>query len=483
MKSALSQPLLSQLSKLLENEMGLYYPTKSWGDLQRRVSAAAPALGMSDTESCVRRLLSAPLTRQQVEILACHLTVGETYFFREKGCFDVLEEHIFPELIRACARSVRPLQIWSAGCCTGEEPYSIAILLDRLSQNSANVDATILATDINPVFLEKASKGLYGEWSFRGTPPGVKERYFKPRKNGQFEILPHIRKRVTFSYLNLAEEAYPDIINGIDTMDVIFCRNVSMYFSPDRAMKIGQRFYQSLIDGGWLILGPVEVARELYPQFKQTAFPTAIFYHKTKIAEPQVAIIEYEAPLPPQQLDGGTTPVQGSWPPSWVQNEEVPLLPEAAELCQPAVQKDKEEFEALFHTARSYANLGKLTEAASWCEKAIATNKLKPTAHYLLAIICQELGEGPKAIRSLRRALYLDPDFVLAHFALGNLCTFHGQPGEAERHFDIALGLLSPRTDDELLPESNGLTAGRLRDIVTSARANIVLASTEREAK
>src|SRR5215203_93912 len=148
MKGALSQPLLSQLSRLLENEMGLYYPTKSWGDLQRRFSAAAPALGMPDTESSARRLLSSPLTRRQVEILACHLTVGETYFFREKGCFDVLEERIFPELIRASARSVRPLRIWSAGCCTGEEPYSIAILLDRLSQNSVHVDATILATDI-----------------------------------------------------------------------------------------------------------------------------------------------------------------------------------------------------------------------------------------------------------------------------------------------------------------------------------------------
>ena len=372
------------------------------------------------------------------------------------------------------------------------------MLLDRLIHYITNVHATILATDINPVFLEKASKGLYGEWSFRGTPPGIKERYFKPRKNGQFEILPQIRKRVTFSYLNLTEEAYPYIINGTDTMDLIFCRNVLMYFSPDRAMKIGQRFYQSLVYGGWLILSPVEVASELYPQFKQTAFPAAIFYHKTKIAEPQAAINKYQTPVPLQQLDGSTTPEQGSSPPSWVQNTELPLLPEAAkiknfiettmgmfpqavDLRQPAVRKDKEEFEALFHTARSYANLGKLTEAASWCEKAIATNKLKPTAHYLLAMIYQELGEGPKAIRSLRRALYLDPDFVLAHFALGNLCTFHGQPGEAERHFDIALGLLSLHTDDELLPESNGLTAGRLRDIVKSARANIVPASTERE--
>ena len=121
-------------------------------------------------------------------------------------------------------------------------------------------------------------------------------------------------------------------VNGRNAMDVIFCRNVLMYFSPDRAMKIGQRFYQSLVDGGWLILSPVEVATELYPQFKQTAFPAAIFYHKTKITEPQVMMVEYPAPLPPQQLDGGTTPEHGSWPPSSVQNEEVPLLPEAAEI-------------------------------------------------------------------------------------------------------------------------------------------------------
>ncbi len=208
-----------QLSRLLENEMGLYYPTKSWaisGDVFPRLRLR---LGCRMRNHALVGSCLAPLTRRQVQILACHLTVGETYFFREKGCFDVLEERIFPEFIRTCARSARPLRIWSAGCCTGEEPYSIAILLDRLSQNNAHVDATILATDINPAFLEKASKGLYGEWSFRGTPLGIKERYFKPRKNGQFEILPHIRKRVTFSYLNLAEEVIP--ISSMDPTRLI----------------------------------------------------------------------------------------------------------------------------------------------------------------------------------------------------------------------------------------------------------------------
>ena len=154
---------------------------------------------------------------------------------------------------------------------------------------------------------------------------------------------------------------------------------------------------------------------------------------------------------------------------------------QAAELA--TAHEDDEKFEALCHTARSYANLGKLTEAVSWCEKAIAINKLNPAAHYLLAAICQELGQSATAIQSLRHTLYLDPDFVLAHFALGNLCMSHDRYREADRHFGNALALLSLHPYDELVPESNGLTAGRLTDIITSARSSILLATRESEAQ
>ncbi|SEK85999.1 CheR family methyltransferase [Nitrosovibrio tenuis] len=499
MKSALPHPLLPQLSQLLEMEMGLYYPTTSWGDLERRIAAAAPALGMMDVGSCIRQLLSASLTRRQIEILARHLTVGETYFFREKGYFDVLEEHIFPQLLRACAHSHRQLRIWSAGCCTGEEPYSIAILLDRLGQYAPDT-ATIMATDINPVFLEKAATGLYGEWSFRGTPAWVKELYFKRRKNGQFELLPHIRKRVTFSYLNLAEESYPGITNGADAMDIIFCRNVLMYFSPDRVMRIGRNLHRSLTHGGWLILSPVEMSHNLFPQFKQTTFPTAILYHKPTITEPWENTGKHNAPMPDMQPDCGSMSVQALTPPLHVKDEKTLLsfkdsgmewlieaaaaMPaQTAEMGNAESPKDDEKFETLCHTARSYANLGKLTEAVSWCEKAIAVNKLNPAAHYLLATICQELGQSTTAIQSLRHTLYLDPDFVLAHFALGNLCMSLNRYREANRHFGNALALLSPHPYDELVPESNGLTAGRLSDIITSVRSSILLVPQESEAQ
>lgn len=495
MTVALPHPLLPQLSKLLEREMGLYYPEKCWGDLERGIAAAAPALGMKNKESCMRQLLSASMTRGQIEILACHLTVGETYFFREKRYFDVLEEHILPKLMRECEQSHRQLRIWSAGCCTGEEPYSIAILLDRLSQHIGQSSATILATDINPIFLEKAAEGVYSEWSFRGTPAGVKERYFKPRKNGRLEILPRIRKRVTFSYLNLAEGVYPDIMNGTNAIDIIFCRNVLMYFSPEGVMKIGKNFHRSLVQGGWLFLSPVEFSNPLFPQFKITNFPGAILYQKTTSPEPHENMVEHSTRITGLLSDTEYSPATDSMLSSYPRNEDAPVFLESvltetlpgevmgvpAQELSDSDSANHEQYETLCHTARYYANLGKLTEAVIWSEKAIAANKLNPAAHYLLATIWQELGQSTTARQSLTRTLYIDPDFVLAHFMLGNLSMWENQYREAVRHFDTSLALLALRPCDELLPESNGLTAGRLKDIITSVRSSISLGSGQRQ--
>jgi chemotaxis protein methyltransferase CheR len=487
MQFTVPHPLLSQLSKLLSTQIGLYYPEKRWADLERGITAAAPALGAGSPEACVHQLLSAPLTRKQIEILASHLTVGETYFFREKKSFTVLEDHVLPELMRTCAHANRQLRIWSAGCCTGEEPYSIAMLLDRLIGHSGKWNVAILATDINPVFLQKAAEGLYSEWSFRDTPAWIKERYFKRRKKGQFEILPHIRKRVTFSYLNLAEDAYPSLTNNTHAMDVIFCRNVLMYFSPEWIQKIGQNFYRSLVNGGWLIVSPVESSSSLFSQFKATPFPEAILYQKTKKQKSQTSVAGYSATTPDPSPNASSMPAPALAQVSFFQDEEISFSPTQASSAvtsapiQPAevaqhIEIDPEHHEgvdALCWTARSHANLGELTEAIKWCEKAITANKLNPAAHYLLATIHQELGQGEIAAQSLMRTLYLDPDFVLAHFALGNLCLSQGSHREAERHFDNALALLHAHPHDELPLEADGLTAGRLTEIITSVRTSL----------
>jgi len=121
---SISEVSLSRLSEFVATEMGLHLPRERWSDLERGIRSAAQEFGFKDAEPCIDWLVSSPLARNQIEILASHLTVGETYFFREHKSFDILEEHLFPELIRTRRRGEQSLRIWSAGCCTGEEPYS-----------------------------------------------------------------------------------------------------------------------------------------------------------------------------------------------------------------------------------------------------------------------------------------------------------------------------------------------------------------------
>ncbi|HUF80183.1 MAG TPA: CheR family methyltransferase, partial [Burkholderiales bacterium] len=186
LRRPLPDALLAGVSEFVAQRIGLHFPPERWRDIERAIEAAAREFGLPDAESCARALLCAPLTHAQVEVLASHLTVGETYFFRDKNSFAALEEHILPELLRARRGSEQRLRIWCAGCCTGEEPYSVAMVLDRLIPDPEAWNLTILATDINPRFLRKAAEGIYGEWSFRGTPEWVRERYFTRRRDGRY---------------------------------------------------------------------------------------------------------------------------------------------------------------------------------------------------------------------------------------------------------------------------------------------------------
>ncbi len=474
-RCALPDLLLSGLSDFVAARIGLHFPQERWRDLERGLIAATPELGQADAESCARWLLSASLTQSHIEILASHLTVGETYFFREKRSLEILETHIVPELLRSRSDGERHLRIWSAGCCTGEEPYSIAMLLERLIPDHKTWNITILATDINPQFLRKAAEGVYGEWSFRETPEWIRARYFKRRKDGRFELSAHIRRKVTFSYLNLADDVYPSLLNNTNAMDVIFCRNVLMYFTAAWAKKVAKNLHRSLLEGGWLIVNAAETSATLFPLFTPVNFPGALLYRKAKDDAPRHAIGYQPLALQP-----------GLFPPEPVSLETLQALVAAEMPPKPPVQtmmmassdaltQQQNDCEAQSLNARNCANQGRLREAIEWCEQAIAADKMNPARHYLLAAIQQEQGQGQAdaAAQSLNRALYLDSGFVLAHFALGNLRLSQGKRRQAERHFMNALAALRTHPHDEVLPEAEGLTAGRLVEIVGSALASL----------
>jgi len=465
---ALPDSLLSRLSEFVATQTGLYFPQERWGDLERGIAAAAPDFNFSDRESCARWLLSAPLTRHMNEVLASHLSVGETYFFREKQSLGIFEEHILPRLLQLRRQNERRLRIWSAGCCTGEEAYTIAILLDRLIPDLKEWNVTILATDFNPKFLRKAAQGVYGEWSFRDAPGWLRERYFTKGADGRLEILPRIRKMVTFSYLNFADDVYPSLSNNTGAMDVIFCRNVLMYFTAQRAKQVTGNFHRALVDGGWLIGSPTEASNTLFAAFTPVEFPGAFLYRKMVNAESQM--LKPKSQISGHQFSQSFMEAEAAPPSLPVAQTEPGVVttaihaPQADRLPVPQT----EEHEAPSRMARSCANQGQLGVALEWCEKAITADKMNPSHHYLLATILQEQGQHDIAIRSLMRALYLNSDFVLAHFALGNLHQSQGRYREAQRYFGNVLLLLRNHPPDETLQEADGLTAGRLAEIATS---------------
>jgi chemotaxis protein methyltransferase CheR len=497
--------LLAEFAEMMGFQLGLSFPKERWLDLLKGVQAASKEFGFDDPEACIRWLMSNPLKKHQIETLACQFTVGETYFFREPKVFEALEKQILPELILSRSEADRRIRFWSAGCCTGEEAYSLAILLSRMIGDIKNWNISILATDINPLFLQRASEGVYREWSFRGTPYWLKDDYFKLNRDGNYEILPQIKKMVNFQYLNLVEDSYPSLFNDTNAMDFVFCRNVLMYFTQDHMTRAIARFYQCLMDKGWMVVGSSETSHVFFPQYTACNFPGAILYHKdpegnrrfkdcipsghpdfrgddapSVAANPAPASFPVREKAAPGRLRHRTVPaveVQVQEEPALAEipkseYEEVCSLYEAGDYgavivrTSEVISQSPGDPRLMTLLSKAYANQGKLNDAIVWCEKAISIEKLNPVFHHLRAVILQEQGHMEDAIASLKRTLYLDSNFVLAYFMLGNLSRQAGKIRESRKYLENALALLNGSGQDSVITESDGLTAGRLKEMI-----------------
>ncbi|HUX52916.1 MAG TPA: protein-glutamate O-methyltransferase CheR, partial [Williamwhitmania sp.] len=281
MKPILTENTLSQLSEFIASNLALNFPRDRWVDLERNIRIAATEFGYTDIEEFIQHIIKSPLTHERMEILAASLTIGETYFWREPHTFEALEKVIIPEIVHHRLNGEKRIRIWSAGCSTGEEPYSIAIALRETIPFIKDWNISILATDINTRNLRKATAGEYGKWSFRGTPPWLKEKYFVQKPNGRFEITPEIKSMVKFEYLNLAEDIYPSSLNDTNAMEVIYCRNVLMYFSQERFRQVARGFYKSLVQGGYLLVSASELSLQNFPDFTPVNVQGMVLYKKT----------------------------------------------------------------------------------------------------------------------------------------------------------------------------------------------------------
>jgi chemotaxis protein methyltransferase CheR len=208
------------------------------------------------------------------------LVVGETSFFRQMPWFLQLQRYAIEPLVDA-ARDTgsRRLRIWSAACATGEEAYTIAIVLDRLLQRTAGWDIRILGTDINAGFIAAARRARYRAWSLRELDDETRTRYFNEVEPGRFELAAKIRDMVTFETLNLVD-GQPDGGPDVSGADLIVCRNLLMYMSAQNQQTVAGRLAANLAPGGWLAVAPVEAEAEWFRMLARVSVPSAIFFRR-----------------------------------------------------------------------------------------------------------------------------------------------------------------------------------------------------------
>lgn len=419
------------------------------------------------------------------------LTINETYFFRHPEQIEVLRKNILPDLV-ARHWADHSLYIWSAGCATGEEPYTVAILLRQLLPDINKWRILILATDINRQALKVAEAGQYREWSFRDTDPAFRETYFKKKKD-RYCLDPEICKMVTFSYLNLAEDRYPSLTNHTSHLDMIICRNVSIYLPQNITGHIIGRFYRCLSTGGWLMLGPSDTHLDIHKKFKVLIFKRTVVYQKmglpisdtkhTDIQKKNVSVSSVSQKMPSAVISPVIEPkhskesheiskVQGHE--SSVPEQNIDLLKlgesqarqgrynDAFDSFMEHLKKNPDSVEAKYRLACLEANLGRLDEARKWAEKALQDDPLRSEAYYIIAITYQSQDNIDEAIVWLKKAIYLDPDFILAHLTISHLYERKNMMDEAERHRSMAIYLAARLLPDTILPGSDGLTAGQI---------------------
>jgi chemotaxis protein methyltransferase CheR len=377
----------------VEAETGLTFPGTRRRQFDAALGRMAEALGLPGAAACASWLLAGPWDDARSALCARFLTIGETYFFREPRALDLVCDVARAHVARG---ETRPLRIWSAGCCTGEEPYSIAMALRRCVPRLVPDGVTILATDLNDAFLDFARAGLYRRWSFRRTDPADLDAFFRPLGDGRFEIDPQVARTIRFASLNLASDTYPSAATGTPAQDVIFCRNVLMYFGQEQVRRVIGRLRDCLVDGGWLVVNASEASASLFAGFTPVYHEDAVFFRKGAPAAPadMPAMASAVAPVP-------AAPVPAPAP-----------VPTPAPVSAPPAPRHDDAM-ARVH---ALAAAGRHEEALQSLRRAVEAEALSAPLQQSAALFALEHGDRALARQCVRRLLYLEPESAIGHY-------------------------------------------------------------------
>ncbi len=470
--------------------------------LQRRLAAN----GGGADEYLARLELNPP--RSELRAIAQELTVGETYFFRNRDQFSALSGAVLPERFRIQPPN-RPLRILSAGCASGEEAYSIAILLSSPDANLENREVVIHGFDINAAAVERARAGRYSTWSLREASEEIRQRWFRG-SGKEFVLDDTIRRMVTFTEANLADGSW--LQTHPDQYDVIFCRNVLMYFAPEQARAAIDRLTRQLAQGGYLFLGHAETLRGLSQDYDLRHTHDTFYYRRknalvdvapggangspsnspktsatpvhvdTQLDDAWVHTIQRAserihkltgARRPAAGAKNGATPATVPQRPSWDLASAMDLFreerfAEALTKVRSLPAGSEADPDVLLLMTILHIHNGGLDEAENVCATLLRLDGMNAGAHYLMALCCEHRGDIRGAINHDQMAAYLDATFAMPRLHLGLIARKQGDAAAAHREFAQALVLLRGEDVSRLLFFGGGFNRDALISVCTS---------------
>lgn len=271
-------PELTSIRDLIYQVAGIFHPDTKLRLLLDRCGRRMKEVKTESLREYRDQLTNGPARQAELVALLNEITIGETCFFRSQAQLDALRQIIFPKIVEAKAKlPIRRLRIWSAGCSTGEEPYTLSMILqEEAQQRLKDWSIEILATDLNERSLTHAKNAQYGAYSTRHLTPYYRQKYFIPAGE-DLQVQPAVRRCITFSRLNLSDDARMTFMKSID---VIFCCNVLIYFDIASKRRVIEHFYNNLLPHGYLFLGQSESLYGVNDQFRLIHLPGATAYVK-----------------------------------------------------------------------------------------------------------------------------------------------------------------------------------------------------------
>ena len=439
----------SLFQELLKEASGLHFEEARAQSLQLALCQRLEHRGHGSYREYYHFLKFHPEGRLEMQELINRVTVGETFFFRNKPQFDVLMKSVLPEITRRKKDSGdKRIRVWSAGCSGGDEPYSIAMAFLETVPAQDRWTLSILGTDINRNGLTFAKEAIYNEKSIAYLPKEYLSKYFRVQ-GSNYALSPRVRKMVRFEHHNLVRDPY--LHEGMKDVDILFCRNVTIYFDAETTRRVIDRFYNCLAPDGYLFLGHTETLWQVTNSFERVEYPQTFIYTRRRSPVLDEALKPFIA-VPEVTLKDLTSPPEEERE-KQASKERPVSRKSAAGSPRPSPKTGGPRNGTVLRTsltqAALLANEARYGEAVEILGKVVEADNLSVEAYYLLGTLCYKSNDLQGAETHFRKVIYVDPDSALAYFNLGNLYLYQKKYREAFREFRNAARLLEKKPKEE----------------------------------